>query len=235
MQAIILAGGLGTRLRSVVSDRPKCMAEIAGRPFLEYLLDELISYGFKRVILAVGYKNELVNSHFSTNYKSLEISYSAEDEPLGTGGAILQALNLASEEQVFVLNGDTLFRVDYSRLLKFHSEKGAEASIAARRLENSFRHGCMDLDSDGKLVGFHEKAQKDEAIINGGIYLVDRLSFLKQEFPQKFSFEKEYLETKFKGEQIYGFVQDGYFIDIGVPEDYRRAQIEFPELFARIK
>jgi D-glycero-alpha-D-manno-heptose 1-phosphate guanylyltransferase len=226
-EAVILAGGIGSRLKSAVKHVPKPMAEVSGRPFLEYLLDYIHSQKIKRIILAVGYKHEIIMQHFGTNYKGLELIYSVELEPLGTGGAIKNALGSIEGSDFFILNGDTYFTVSLSRLYEFHKFKGAVLTMALRPLNNFSRYGTVKLNDSGRIVGFKEKGYRKQGMINGGIYLIRRGIIKKAGLPAKFSFEKEFLEKYVQTFAIYGLpFKDCFFIDIGIPEDYARAQDE---------
>ncbi|NPU88325.1 MAG: NTP transferase domain-containing protein [Fervidobacterium sp.] len=226
-EAVILAGGLGTRLRSVVSTKPKPMADINGRPFLEYVLHYLEKQGITKVVLAVGYMYETIVNHFSRTYKGLEVSYSIEEEPLGTGGALRKALTYTDSTNLYVLNGDTLFMVDLKKMRDFHVSKNSVLTVALKRIEKSNRYGSVTINEGQKIVSFQEKSSSSTTqLINGGVYLLSRNIFEKVELPEKFSFEKDFLERYYDQLDFYGFVSEGYFIDIGVPEDYERAQQE---------
>ncbi|MFI5171611.1 MAG: nucleotidyltransferase family protein [Chitinophagales bacterium] len=225
-EAIVLAGGFGTRLQKVISEIPKPMAPVAGKPFLQYILSDLDKQGIDHVILAVGHLKEIIINYFGNNYKGMKITYSTEDEPLGTGGAILQACNYATEEIVYIVNGDSFFNVDLAALFDFHTRQNALLSIAIKRMVNFDRYGTVEIDSNEKIIAFNEKKYLDEGLINGGIYCLDKKIF-PLGLPQKFSFEKEILEKEFVKGNIYGKVFDGYFIDIGIPEDYQKAQSDF--------
>ena len=220
MEAIILAGGFGTRLSTVVSDVPKPMAPIKGRPFLEYLLDDLNEKGINRIILAVGYKKEIIKSHFKEKYKNIDIVYSDEDIPLGTGGAIKKALTLTKDEDIFIINGDTFFDVDLKEMYQFHKKNSSKLTLAIKDMEKFDRYGSLILEED-KIIKFEEKKYIDKGYINGGIYLIDK-NLLIQEKKESFSFEKEILENKNFQIEKYGYKSEGYFIDIGIPEDYYR-------------
>lgn len=232
-KAIILAGGLGTRLRSTIGDLPKPMADIAGRPFLEYLLDYLIENDFKKVILSVGYKAEIIISHFGRNYKSIDIEYSIENEPLGTGGAIKKAIKKLdnSDDYFFVLNGDTFFDIPLDELLEFHVQRKAVITIAFKSMEDSTRYGSILLDYSNRIIGFVEKGAFKNCLINGGIYVINIELFKSLDLPDKFSFEKDLLEAYYKKMLFCGKNFNKYFIDIGVPEDYER----FKEKIRRYK
>ena len=216
MEAIVLAGGFGTRLKEVVSDVPKPMAPVNGKPFLEYLLKDLSKKGIKHAILAVGYKKEIIKEYFKNKYEDIEITYSEELVPLGTGGAIKKALKLVKEEDVFIVNGDTFFDIDLKGMKEFYTEKKSTLTVAVKEMENFDRYGSLIIKKN-KIIEFEEKKKKDKGKINGGIYLIkkDLLSRMEKE---NFSFEKEILEAK-KVEK-YSYESKGYFIDIGIPEDY---------------
>lgn len=227
-EAIILAGGLGSRLKSVVSDRPKPMALIGGRPFLLYLLKYLEKNGFSHVVLAVGYKHEMVFDFFGTKFGSLEIAYAIEDEPLGTGGAILNALRFSKSGQCFILNGDTYFQVSFDEMENIAEKNRCELVMAVRQLDDISRYGSLSIGNDGRVIGFVEK--KDEpvpGIINGGVYWLDKTLFLQHNLPPVFSFENNYLTKFYASSGFYAMVSQGYFIDIGIPESYHQAQADF--------
>ena len=224
MEAIILAGGFGTRLQHVVADVPKPMAPVAGRPFLEYVLDDLKSKGVSRAVLAVGYRQEVIREHFGAAYRGMEIIYSSEDTPLFTGGAIKQALEQCREASVVIVNGDTFFDVDLPGMLRFAEESDAPLVIATRHMVNFDRYGVI-RSSNARVTAFEEKRPRDEGDINGGIYIVKR--DLLRDMPVKFSFEKDFMERFVNEVAMYVYPSAGYFIDIGIPEDYARAQADF--------
>ena len=226
-EAVILAGGLGTRLRTVVKDVPKPMADINGKPFLEYLLNFLNFYRFEKVVLAVGYRREIIQDYFTNRFKNMEIEYSVEEELLGTGGAIKKAIEKTERKHVFIFNGDTFFEVDLNNFLRFHIEKDADVSIALKHMKNFDRYGSINIDKDFRIISFEEKKFKKEGYINGGVYLVNRDFIQSLDIDGKFSFEKDVLERFYKEKKFYGYPSDGYFIDIGVPEDYEKAKRDF--------
>ena len=225
MQAILLAGGLGTRLRSVVSDRPKPMALIQDKPFLEYVVMELRRQGVDRIIFAVGYKGEMVEAYFGDGRAwGLSVCYAYEKELLGTAGAIKNAARFLKEEETLVLNGDTFYRMDYSRLFAMKKERSLDMGLVLRRVSDVSRYGEAVLE-DGRLVSFNEKTQSARpGTINGGVYLMS--SGLIREIPDgKVSLENHMIPRWMKeGRRLGGFVNDGYFIDIGIPEDYFQFQ-----------
>ncbi len=171
-EAVILAGGFGTRLGSVIKNIPKPMAEVAGRVFLEYVLDLLNAQHLKRVILAVGYKHNIIEKHFGGKYRNLEIVYSVEEEPLGTGGAVMKSLEVIEDDVFFIINGDTYFDVSLSMLYQFYMSKCADLSVALKPLHDSSRYGSVELDISRRITGFSEKGVREEGLINGGIYLL---------------------------------------------------------------
>ncbi len=225
-EAIILAGGLGTRLREAVPDLPKCMAPVAGRPFLFYVINYLRSQGIEQFIFSLGYKYELIQEYLHTQFPTLRYQCVIEEEPLGTGGAIQSACIKAAEKNVVVANGDTLFTVDLHKAFLFHNHNMAGCTLLLKPMTNFDRYGVVELDDEMLVKDFKEKQFYQQGTINGGIYLLNTAKFLDEEFPAKFSFEKNYLEALYKERRIYGQVQDEYFIDIGIPEDYNRAQVE---------
>lgn len=226
-EAIILAGGYGTRLQSVIKDIPKPMAPIKGRPFLTYLLDNLAAENFNHIILSTGYLHEKIESFFGNHYKEMKISYAHEKEPLGTGGAIQYALSFCKSPNVIVLNGDTLFKVNLSQFIQFHKNKNTLLSIVLRNVEDVSRYGSVSINNKNQIIDFSEKQKNlGEGYINGGIYILQKELFNRYPQPQKFSFEKDILEKLYTQELFYGWVSKDYFLDIGIPEDYARALIE---------
>lgn len=230
-EAIILAGGLGTRLQDVVKEIPKSMALINGRPFLEYQLNYLESWGVNRVILSVGYKSEIISDHFKDKYKSIEIEYSHEDEPLGTGGGIKRAFEKVKSEYAFVFNGDTFFDVDLEKLHDFSLLNNADVLLVLRFVDDVKRYGAIKNNAENIITEFCEKNNTSgEGYINGGIYLINKEYFQKFDLPEKFSIEKDFFEKYHKLNKFYAFHSSSYFRDIGIPEDYYKAQDEFKKL-----
>jgi len=231
MEAIVLAGGFGTRLKSVVKDVPKPMADINGKPFLVYLFNYLVSNGVSKVILSVGYKQNVIKKYFSNNYNGLNILYSSEETPLGTGGAIKRALTLVGDEtqRVLILNGDTFFNVNLKKLKLSSMQNQFNIILSLKLMKDFDRYGSVRL-KDERVVGFEEKKFFKKAYINGGVYLVKKDILDNMEKLFSFSFEK-FIEDNLKSLNIYSFKDDGYFIDIGIPEDYEKAKIDFKELF----
>lgn len=225
-EAIILAGGLGTRLRSAVPDLPKCMAPVNGKPFIAYVIDYLRLQGIEKFILSLGYKSEAIISFINQEYSGLSIQYSIEEEPLGTGGAIAFAAKMAIEENILITNGDTIFKVDVLELSKQHLNTNAECTLSLKLMQQFDRYGVVELNEKQQVVSFREKNYYDEGLINGGLYALHLPQFFQKKFEEKFSFEKDYLEKYFSEQKMYGCIQNGYFIDIGIPEDYQKAQNE---------
>lgn len=223
MEAVILAGGLGTRLRAVVPDLPKPLAPVAGRPFLSILLDQLDKQGFRRVILSVGYRHELIRQAFGYRYRNIELAYAIEDEPLGTGGAIRLAARQCNSAAMFVLNGDSYVDVDYAAMHAAYQARHAQMAICATAVANAGRYGRMVIDNE-RVVGFSEKGIEGPGMINAGVYLLAPALVLDPELPEVFSFERDFLEQRLDQLKPLAFSATGNFIDIGIPEDYERAQ-----------
>ncbi len=228
-ECIILAGGLGTRLRSAVPDLPKCMAPVNHRPFLSYVIDYLIEQKVTKFIFALGYMNEHIQSFLAHAYLKLNYKIAIENEPLGTGGAIKNALQKAENEHVMILNGDTLFKVNAEELFNFHTQQHAACTLSLKPMQNFDRYGVVEINKEGCIQSFKEKQFFKSGLINGGVYILNKNEFLKLPFPDKFSFEKDYLETYFNTEKMMGLIQANYFIDIGIPEDFERAGIELKQ------
>ena len=225
-EAIILAGGQGTRLRSAVPDLPKCLAPVRGRPFIGYVTDHFRREGIERFIFALGYKSSFFDDFFRTAFPDGGYEISLEDEPLGTGGAIRQACGLGKEKSVLILNGDTFFRTRLETLSVVHDNREAACTLSLKPMQDFDRFGVVELGGDGRVKQFREKQHYTHGLINGGVYALDRERFLQEDLPPVFSFEKDYLEKFYESRPFFGWVQDTYFIDIGIPEDYERVQNE---------
>jgi D-glycero-alpha-D-manno-heptose 1-phosphate guanylyltransferase len=226
-EAIILAGGLGTRLRSAVPDLPKCMAPVNGKPFIGYIIDCLQKQGVNKFILSLGYKSEAIIEYITNDYPSLNVQFVIEEEPLGTGGAIYLSTTKATEENVFVTNGDTMFEVNLIDLLNKHIETNSSCTLSLKPMTDFDRYGVVELNNDYSIASFKEKQYYETGLINGGLYVLNVANFLAESFPAKFSFEKDYLEELYLKRKMSGLVQDAYFIDIGIPQDYLQAQKDF--------
>jgi D-glycero-alpha-D-manno-heptose 1-phosphate guanylyltransferase len=226
-EAIILAGGLGTRLRSAVSDVPKCMAPVAGKPFLYYVINYFQQQGVNKFIFSLGYMSEIIEDFLTQHYPNLQYQVVIETEPLGTGGAIQLACSKATETDVVILNGDTFFEVDVNSIMSFHQQQQAACTLSLKTMQQFDRYGVVEMDSNSRINSFKEKQFYQQGLINGGVYVLNIKQFLSKSFPQKFSFEKDYLE-KYVGEDNFkGIEQHAYFIDIGIPEDFNIAQEDF--------
>lgn len=241
-QAIILAGGFGTRLQEAVPDLPKCLAPVNGRPFLFYVINYLRSQGIEKFIFSLGYKHETIEEYLNLQFSpeeshvtTLNFQCSVEKEPLGTGGALLAACYKATEENVLVVNGDTLFKISIAAASSFHFKKQAHCSLVLKPMKNIDRYGVVEVNEDNSIKKFQEKQFYKEGLINGGVYILNIQKFMDEELPSKFSFEKNYLEKFHTIRRIFATVQDEYFIDIGIPEDYRRAQEELKQPALELK
>ena len=221
---IILAGGLGTRLASVVSDVPKPMAPVAGKPFLDFILQKLPLGNVGQIILAVGYKYEKIEEYYGVSYNGIPIVYSIENEPLGTGGGIGLALNHLKEESALILNGDTYFDVDYEALWQCHNKGQKPMTLALKQIDKPDRYGTVLLQTND-IIRFQEKKEGlTTGLINGGVYWVNSEFIDELPSSEKYSFESEVLEKKVLEGKLNGHISTGLFIDIGIPADYERAQ-----------
>ncbi|MGH7597992.1 MAG: nucleotidyltransferase family protein [bacterium] len=231
MQALILAGGLGTRLRSVVNDKPKPMAAVSDKPFIEYQIEFLKRYDINHLILCVGYLYEQIQNYFGNGGKwGIRIDYSIEKELLGTAGALKQAQSFI-DETFLVLNGDTYFDINLKDLIKFHQRKNAEhdsiGTLALTAIQDARNFGAVTIDAEHKILRFEEKAERAEAskLINAGIYVL--APEILQHIPsaQKVSLEKETFPALLnQGHRLFGYETTGYFVDIGTPAGYQGFQ-----------
>jgi len=224
-EAIILAGGLGTRLYPLTLTVPKPMVPVSDKPFLEYLLTRLKEREYSRVILSVGYLGEQIEAYFGSSWHGLELIYAYEETPLGTGGAIALALTFAKDTNVLVLNGDTFCAIDWQAMALFHIDSNADLTIALKPMKNFERYGNVEMDK-GRVVSFEEKQYVNSGQINTGVYILNKSLFKIFPMPEKFSFEVDFLQCKLNEVTVNAFMTDSYFIDIGIPEDYQRAQSE---------
>ena len=206
------------------------MAPVNGRPFIDHILHHLTNQGIEHIVLALGYGAPVVIEHIHTNHPHLNIHFSTETEPCGTGGAVLMALPLLKEKHICIVNGDTLFAADIQAAASLHIQRGAACSLLLKPMQQSSRYGLVEVAETFAVTAFREKQYAENALINAGFYLLDQTLFSHHSFPVKFSFEQLYLEKTYINNNIYGIVQDVYFIDIGVPEDYARAQTELQPL-----
>ena len=235
IEVIVLAGGEGKRLRTVVPDLPKPMAEIAGRPFLWWLLARLSQQRVRRVILSVGYKAEVIQDYFGNEFNGLQITYSVEPEPLGTGGAIRFALENVREPQVIVLNGDTYTDVALRDFAITLDGSKTDLVIAVTHLNDVARYGAVVIDQKtNRITGFDEKRGESAGYINAGTYCLRPDIFTKYPVPAKFSFERDFLQKDLRALSPVAFTAVRTFIDIGVPEDYALAQTVIPNLATQL-
>ena len=226
VDAVILAGGLGKRLRSMVDDRPKPMATIRGRPFLDILIDDLTRQGLRRFILCVGHRGDQIVAHLRSRADA-EFVFSEESVPLGTGGAIRHAAHLIHSDPFLALNGDSLCRIDYERFVAFHHERNAAASIAVAATRGRSDGGTVELADDSRIVRFREKASAvsaASAYMNAGIYLLRRDLPASWSQSDPFSLEHDIFPQLVSGKNCHGFVVDAEVVDIGTPERYVEAQ-----------
>ncbi len=230
IDAIVLAGGKGTRLQSVVSDRPKPMAEVAGRPFVEWLLLALRAQGLQRVVLATGYKGEMVASYFGDGARlGLELVYAQEEVPLGTGGAVRHALPLTTTARVLALNGDSFCPFDVGRLAAAHEARGAAATLWLVRMDDCRRYGAVETAADGRVLSFREKnPDLGAGLINAGVYLFERATLDAIPAAQPVSLESDIFPDLI-GHGLYAAAGDGPFLDIGTPESYGSAEAFFAD------
>lgn len=238
--AAILAGGLGTRLRPVVSDRPKVLAMVRGKPFLAYLLDQLVEAGIRRAVLLTGYRAEQVRDVFGHRYRSIRLEYSVEASPLGTAGALRLALpklfllpltpEARGASTVLVMNGDSQCEVDLQKFQAFHERESTDASLVVARASDSSRFGKVEISPDHRVASFFEKHEAGgPGWINAGIYLINRN--LVEEVPpdRAVSLEREMFPAWVGRKKLCGFHVGGAFLDIGTPESYVAAE----EFFGR--
>jgi len=224
MEAIILAGGLGTRLREIISDLPKPMAPVNGKPFLFYVLKWLKDYHVDKIILATGYRSESISDYFGQSIFGIPLEYSVEKKPLGTGGAVRFAMQKCSDDNVLVLNGDTYFPVELDRFFLFHSSMQNHFSISLKPMKEFSRYGSVECSGD-TIIRFLEKKFCSDGLINGGIYIINRLIFESLQLPEIFSIEADLLEKQAGSSLLKCMIFDKPFIDIGIPEDYMKAGI----------
>lgn len=227
-EVIILAGGLGTRLRSIVNDRPKPMAEVAGRPFLEHLLIYSINQGAEHFIISIGYKGTSIKEFFGCSFMGKPITYVVEEQPLGTGGALLKSCERLNTREPFVLlNGDTYFEVNLKDMVRFHKKSASELTIALFLATEVNRFGSVELDKNDKLIGFKNSKAKINELANGGVYVVNPNLLNKKKYGVlSISLEEELLKGFLKQKKnMFGFRQSKRFIDIGLPKDYENAQL----------
>ncbi len=227
MEAIVLAGGLGTRLREIISDLPKSMAPIAGHPFLEILLGNLEKKGFNRIIFSLGYKADIITKHFGSKFGNMELCYEVESSPLGTGGAIRASLMHCQGDHAFIFNGDTFLDLEVDQIEALWNAY-KKPIIVAREIQDTQRYGQLCVESN-RIIEFTYKAISGPGLINAGCYVLPRDALDSFELGHAFSLEKDFMSIYVKKTYVATFISKGFFIDIGIPSDYERAQIELLE------
>lgn len=223
MEAIILAGGMGTRLRDVIADLPKPMAPVNGKPFLSFIFQWLKKYSVDKAILSTGYKHESIMEYFGDSYLGIAVEYVIEDKPLGTGGAVKYALRRTAGKDILIINGDTYFPIALNRFYRSHIKYNHSFSIALKRMKSCDRYGSVECRGN-TIVKFNEKRFCKDCLINGGIYLTDKNFIESKQLPEIFSLEKDLIEKEAGTSVLKGIEFNEAFIDIGIPEDYNRAQ-----------
>ncbi len=227
IDVVVLCGGLGTRLQSVMKDCPKSMATINGRPFLDILIENVASYGFCHFVLCTGHKKDYIKQYYSSKKCSLDITFSEEKKLLGTGGAIKNAKLFVESNPFLVMNGDSVCPLDLSDFLRFHTSTKADISMVLIKSENAGDYGSVVLDDKQRIISFNEKTQKKNGFISGGVYLFNQsiLSLI----PPDSVYSLEYdLFPKLTNNKFYGYVFNGDFVDIGTPERYKKAELCIP-------
>lgn len=226
MRAIILAGGLGTRLRDAVPDVPKPLALVNGEPFLSLVMRNLRRNGVDEVILSIGHMGEMIRETYGDNFEGARIIYSEESSPLGTGGALRKAIALTPDEPALALNGDTYLDIDHSAIMRAHLAGGSKITIALKEVGDTKRFGKVDVEN-GRVISFREKGGSGPGLINAGVYVISPGLFDGFSRIPPFSFETDFLPERLAALRPGCFITQGAFIDIGAPEDYRRAQAFF--------
>jgi D-glycero-alpha-D-manno-heptose 1-phosphate guanylyltransferase len=226
--AAILAGGFGTRLRQVVADIPKPLAPVGGKPFIGYVLNFLEANGIMNAVISVGHQAEKIIGEIGNSFAGINVDYAHERDPLGTGGGLRLALEKCGTETVLALNGDSIFTIDLKRFFAQHVGSKAKCSVALRRVKDTSRYGTVVVGDNDRITSFAEKTETgSEGLVNGGIYLIDRNWFLSEtEHNKPFSLEKDFFTARAGDGTLAGFEHQGYFIDIGIPADFARAQDE---------
>lgn len=228
-EAIVLAGGFGTRLAGRLDGVPKPMAPVAGRPFLEILLLQLRRAGCTRVILSVGHLHQVIQNHFGAAFEGMRVDYAIETAPLGTGGALRAALALAGEDEVLAMNGDTYQQMDYADLMRFHRAEGAAATMVLVHQADVARYGGVRVEQK-RVTAFEEKGRAGPGWINAGAYVLNRNLEWPARLGEKFSMETDFFAREVERLRPAAYEMRGYFLDIGVPEDLDRAQSELASL-----
>jgi D-glycero-alpha-D-manno-heptose 1-phosphate guanylyltransferase len=232
VKTIILAGGLGTRLRSIISDKPKPMAQIGGKPFLEWQIELLKRFNLRDIILSVGYMANEIKNYFGNGKKyDVDIKYAEEEEPLGTGGALINAKSFVfGEDKFIVMNGDTYLNIDFMDFIRFHDEKKGLATIAlVATVDEPYRYGSVKIDGNCRVIEFIEKGDKSFGSVNAGAYIFDSNVYHYMPDKDTFSLEYDFFPALLKTKRIFGYKTNCYFRDLGTPEDYEKMQRELEE------
>ncbi len=235
MQAIILAGGFGTRLQTVVKEVPKPLAPISGKPFLFWLITYLQQQGITDFIFSLGYLHQQVEDFLKEAFPDLKYNCVVETEPLGTGGAIKLCLNKVVNKDVMIVNGDTFFNLNIKDFIEFFQNTNSSCTIALTPMTNFDRYGSVTIDEKNIIHQFNEKKYCTQGFINTGILALDKYVFLEktEHLPQNFSYEKHFLEPNISQIKVTGYIAAGYFIDIGIPEDYYKADKELIDIIKK--
>ena len=229
-EVIILAGGFGKRLLDVVSDVPKCLAPINGTPFLDYLIKYLQKYGISRLILSLGYKSDFIISYINEFHPDIDVTFVIEDSPLGTGGALKASLKEVKAKNVLVVNGDTFFNINLNAFYNTALTNQYAFTIALQRIERNYRYGFVELDEKNEIIRFCEKQESNNVFINTGFYIINKEQVDFDANKDIFSLEKDFFESDLRKIKLHGIEFNKEFIDIGIPDDFNRAQTLFKQL-----
>lgn len=229
-EVIILAGGFGTRLKEVINNVPKCLAPINEKPFLFYQLEFLKKQGVRRFIFSLGYKSQMVVDYIEACHSDIEVLFSIESDPLGTGGAIKKALQLAKSEYILIVNGDTFFNINLDKFFNNAIESKNPFTIALLKIKQNERYGYVDVDEKFKIIKFHEKKKSKDVLVNSGFYIINKSKLNFSNYKESFSLEKDFFEKVTNEDCLFSILENENFIDIGIPEDYILAQTFFKSL-----
>lgn len=230
-EVIILAGGQGTRLKSITKNIPKCLVKVNEKEFLSYVLKSLENYNYDKIILALGYGQNQIRKFIDLNYSHLNVIYSIENKPLLTGGAVRLASEQIESDSFLILNADTFHNIDLDLLTNYHYSKNSDVTIALKPMNNFNRYGAVEFDKNNQVIKFREKENMSFGYINTGYIHVKKKVLLDFDIGVPFSFENNFLKEYVDKIKILSFIDDSYFIDIGVPEDYKKANEDFKILF----
>ena len=227
MEYILLAGGRGTRLSTVVNDRPKPLALINGKPFITIILDKIINYSCEKIFITVSFKGDMFEKCLGNNYKGIPLIYIHEKTPLGTGGAVLNAFRFLSKEKAIIINADTFLDLNYSKFIKYSIDK--EFSLCATKVDKSERYGLLNISKDSRVLGFFEKQKDCAGYINSGVYMFSKSIIDLFKDIKYCSLETKILKDLSDQKKLFAFICDSYFIDIGIPKDFFYAQKYFAQ------